>query len=67
MLGTRRIIVGKENRLRLNAPPVKARLLGIGLRNYSKLWKNSGKKNVIYLVSSLTSLPSHPTITPNLL
>ena len=67
MLGTRRIIVGKENRLRLNAPPVKTRLLGIGLRNYSKLWKNSGKKNVIYLVPSLTSLPSHPTITPNLL
>lgn len=67
MVGVGRVSAGKENRLRLNAPPGKARLLGIGLRIYPKLWKNLGKKNVIYLVPSLTSMTSHPTRTPNLL
>lgn len=46
MVGVGRISAGKENRLRLNAPMVKARLPGIDPRIYPKLWKKLGKKNI---------------------
>lgn len=67
VVGVGRTSASKENRLRLNALQGKARLLGIDLKIYPKLWKNLGKKNVIYLVPSPTSMSSYSTITPNLL